>query len=196
MYSAFLRCDVPGILVHLDDDIIWIVAGSSAVPMAGVRKGLTEVRQFFETVEKMLEIRLFEPTILKTPRLLPCRFATATMGRPPFGPRYPSTAPSGQLQTTVPKCQGYSLFRKPCRSPALHPPTNRERGISLSFLGSPGTVAGHFQKRLLADVSRNSLQPDCYYARREQPKPASKFCPGSDVNLTVGNGRSADPAAR
>ena len=61
MYSAFLRCDVPGILVHLDDDIIWIVAGSSAVPMAGVRKGLTEVRQFFETVESMLEFRLFEP---------------------------------------------------------------------------------------------------------------------------------------
>ena len=26
-----------------------------------VRKGLTEVRQFFETVEKMLEFRLFEP---------------------------------------------------------------------------------------------------------------------------------------
>src|ERR1700747_1694641 len=60
MYSAFLRCDVPGILVHLDDDIIWIVAGSWAVPMAAIRKGLTEVRQFLETVEKMLEIRLFE----------------------------------------------------------------------------------------------------------------------------------------
>jgi ketosteroid isomerase-like protein len=61
MYSAFLRRDVPGILVHLDDDIIWIVPGTSAVPMAGVRKSLTEVRQFFETVEKMLEFRLFEP---------------------------------------------------------------------------------------------------------------------------------------
>ena len=61
MYSAFLRRDVPGILVHLDDGVVWIVPGSSAVPMAGVRKGLTEVRQFFETVEKMLEFRLFEP---------------------------------------------------------------------------------------------------------------------------------------
>jgi ketosteroid isomerase-like protein len=60
MYRAFLRRDVPGILVHLDDDIIWIVPGSSAVPM-DVRKGLTEVRQFFETVKKMLEFRLFEP---------------------------------------------------------------------------------------------------------------------------------------
>ena len=41
MYSAFLRRDVPGILVHLDDDIIWIAPGRSAVPMASVRKGLT-----------------------------------------------------------------------------------------------------------------------------------------------------------
>jgi hypothetical protein len=52
---------VPGILVHLNDDIIWTVPGSSAVPMAGVQKGLTEVRQFFETVENMLEFRLFKP---------------------------------------------------------------------------------------------------------------------------------------
>jgi ketosteroid isomerase-like protein len=29
MYSAFLRRDAPGILVHFDDDIIWIVPGSS-----------------------------------------------------------------------------------------------------------------------------------------------------------------------
>src|SRR6516225_10532158 len=57
-------------------------------------------------------------------------------------------------------------------------------------------LAACFRKRLLADVSRNSLQPDCYYARRKQPKPASKFRPGSDVNPTVGNGRSTDPAAR
>jgi ketosteroid isomerase-like protein len=28
MYRAFLRRDVPGILVHLDDDIIWTVPGS------------------------------------------------------------------------------------------------------------------------------------------------------------------------
>jgi len=61
MYRAFLRRDVPGILVYLDDDIIWTVPGSSAVPMAGVRKRLTEVRQFFETVENMLEFRLFKP---------------------------------------------------------------------------------------------------------------------------------------
>jgi ketosteroid isomerase-like protein len=60
-YRAFLRRDVAGILVHLDNEIIWTVPGSSAVPMAGVRKGLTEVRQFFETVESMLEFRLFEP---------------------------------------------------------------------------------------------------------------------------------------
>jgi hypothetical protein len=38
IYIAFLRRDVPGILVHLDDHIIWNIPGSLAVPMAGVRK--------------------------------------------------------------------------------------------------------------------------------------------------------------
>ena len=116
MYSAFLRRDVPGILVDLDDD----------------------------TASKLLLI--------------------------------------AEISTNRKSESGKA--------------TIENEGFRYLFWKSPGTVAAHFRKRLSADVSRNSLQPDCYYPRREQPKTASKFCPGSDVNLTMGNGRSADPAAR
>ena len=61
MYHAFLQRDVPGILAHLHDDVTWTVPGSAAVPMAGVRRGLTEVRQFFEVVENSLHFSRFEP---------------------------------------------------------------------------------------------------------------------------------------
>ena len=61
MYDAFLQRDVPGILAHLHDDVTWTVPGSSAVPMSGVRRGLTAVSQFFEVVEKSLQFSRFEP---------------------------------------------------------------------------------------------------------------------------------------
>ena len=43
MYSAFLRRDVPGILVLLEDDIIWIVPGCSNCANTS-RKGTASLR--------------------------------------------------------------------------------------------------------------------------------------------------------
>ena len=61
MYRAFLQRDVPGTLAHLHDDVTWTVPGSAAVPMAGVRRGLTAVSQPFEMVDNGLHFSRFEP---------------------------------------------------------------------------------------------------------------------------------------
>jgi hypothetical protein len=47
---------VSGILAHLDGHFVWTVQGSSAVPMAGTRKGLAELRHFFEKMESIAEV--------------------------------------------------------------------------------------------------------------------------------------------
>jgi ketosteroid isomerase-like protein len=61
MYAAFGTGDIPGILKHMDEAIVFTIPGSSAVPLSGVRNGLREVQRFFEGLERRQEFSLFEP---------------------------------------------------------------------------------------------------------------------------------------
>jgi ketosteroid isomerase-like protein len=61
MYGAFRRSDIPGILRHMDESIVFTVPGTSAVPVAGQRNGLREVERFFENLAQREEFSLFEP---------------------------------------------------------------------------------------------------------------------------------------
>jgi ketosteroid isomerase-like protein len=61
MYAAFGRGDIPGILKHMDESIVFTIPGSSAVPLSGVRNSLREVERLFEEMERRHEFTLFEP---------------------------------------------------------------------------------------------------------------------------------------
>lgn len=60
MYAAFGRGDIAGVLKHVDEAVVWNTPGSPAVPMAGTRRGLEEVRRFFEDLERRLEFSVFD----------------------------------------------------------------------------------------------------------------------------------------
>jgi ketosteroid isomerase-like protein len=61
VYAAFGRGDVAGVLDRLDETIVWITPGSAAVPMAGRRQGIDEVRKFFEQLAQRLTFTVFQP---------------------------------------------------------------------------------------------------------------------------------------
>jgi len=60
MYAAFVRGDIAGVLKHMDESIVWTTPGSPAVPTSGARRGLEQVRRFFEDVERRLDYLVFE----------------------------------------------------------------------------------------------------------------------------------------
>ena len=60
-YDAFGRGDIDALLDLFDDQIQWISAGPSDLPTAGRRTGKQQVRDFFTTVDSLLEFRRFEP---------------------------------------------------------------------------------------------------------------------------------------
>jgi len=59
--AAFTRGDLQGVLDRMDETIVWIVPGTTAVPMAGKRTGIEEVRHFFEELSERLTFLVFEP---------------------------------------------------------------------------------------------------------------------------------------
>src|SRR5262249_17761643 len=59
--AAFTRGDLQGMLDRMDETIVWVVPGSPAVPMAGKRTGIEEVRRVFEQLAERLTFRVFEP---------------------------------------------------------------------------------------------------------------------------------------
>ncbi len=59
IYSAFGRGDVAGVLERLDETIVWITPGSKAAPMAGRRRGIEEVREFFERLAERMTFTVF-----------------------------------------------------------------------------------------------------------------------------------------
>src|SRR4051812_5250796 len=61
IYAAFGRGDIPAILGQMDEGMVLIVPGSPAVPVAGARRGLQDVRRFFEDLERRTEFSVFEP---------------------------------------------------------------------------------------------------------------------------------------
>ena len=60
-YEAFGRGDVPGVLDHLTDNVVWAFQGPSTIPFAGVYRGREGIAQFFSLVGEALEFEQFEP---------------------------------------------------------------------------------------------------------------------------------------
>jgi uncharacterized protein len=60
LYAAFNRSDIAGVLKNLDEGVVWMTPGSPAVPMAGTRRGLEQVRRFFEDLERRIEFTIFD----------------------------------------------------------------------------------------------------------------------------------------
>ena len=62
-YAAFGRGDVPAILAHLADDVVWVpVYGAGPeVPTAGERRGKAAVGEFFHRVAANVHFSRFEP---------------------------------------------------------------------------------------------------------------------------------------
>ena len=50
MYEAFGRGDVPSILTHLTDDVIWSFEGNDRISWAGIRRGPVEAVGFFQGI--------------------------------------------------------------------------------------------------------------------------------------------------
>jgi hypothetical protein len=61
MYAAFGRGDIAGVLKNLDESIVWTIPGSTAIPLSGTRRGVEEVRRFFEDLARRHEFTIFEP---------------------------------------------------------------------------------------------------------------------------------------
>jgi ketosteroid isomerase-like protein len=60
IYAAFGRGDLAALLERMDEEIVWITPGSPAVPLAGRRRGMEEVRQFFEQLAARVTFTAFE----------------------------------------------------------------------------------------------------------------------------------------
>ncbi|MGD9602463.1 MAG: nuclear transport factor 2 family protein, partial [Gammaproteobacteria bacterium] len=61
IFTAFGARDIPGILPHLDDDILIEFYGPSTIPYAGTYRGKAAARRFFETVLSSIVINEFAP---------------------------------------------------------------------------------------------------------------------------------------
>jgi ketosteroid isomerase-like protein len=62
-YAAFGRGDIPALLGHMTDDILWqpVIGTSKQVPFSGERKGKAGVAEFFQQVAETEDFQLFEP---------------------------------------------------------------------------------------------------------------------------------------
>jgi ketosteroid isomerase-like protein len=60
-YEAFGRGDLDGLLGLFDDQIQWTTPGLPDNPVAGQRRGVAAVREFFQTLDETMEMQLFEP---------------------------------------------------------------------------------------------------------------------------------------
>lgn len=60
-YEAFGRGDIEGLVSLMADDVTWITPGPSDLPTAGQRRGHDQVREFFRTVDELLQFDLFDP---------------------------------------------------------------------------------------------------------------------------------------
>jgi len=50
LYDAFRRGDLPFILDHLTEDVEWTLEGPAIIPYSGKRKGIGQVKEFFESL--------------------------------------------------------------------------------------------------------------------------------------------------
>ena len=61
IYEAFGRGDVEAILDKLTDDVDWAVEPAGAAPWNGLRRGKSEVANFFEAIGENYEVTEFTP---------------------------------------------------------------------------------------------------------------------------------------
>jgi len=59
-YEAFGRGDIQAVLAVYDDQITWQTPGPPELPLAGTRRGIAQVAQFFQLLSDMLDITRFE----------------------------------------------------------------------------------------------------------------------------------------
>lgn len=62
IYAAFGRGDIDGIVNLLDPQVTWMTPGPPDMPSAGTRRGHAAVREFFDTLMKMVDISDFVPS--------------------------------------------------------------------------------------------------------------------------------------
>ena len=62
-YAAFGRGDIPTLLTHLADDIVWtaVYGTGSHVPTSGERRGKAAIAEFFKQVADNVHFSRFEP---------------------------------------------------------------------------------------------------------------------------------------
>ena len=61
VYDAFARGDIPGVLANFDDQITWQTPGPPELPLAGTRRGIAQIAQFFQLLSDLVDITRFEP---------------------------------------------------------------------------------------------------------------------------------------
>lgn len=61
LFEAFGRGDIPGILEHVNDNILIEFYGPPTIPYAGIYNGRNDAQRFFETVLSSVKIHQFEP---------------------------------------------------------------------------------------------------------------------------------------
>ena len=60
-YDAFGSGDIEALMTLFDRDIEWDTPGPVEIPTSGKRRGLEQVRGFFQTLNETFEIQRFEP---------------------------------------------------------------------------------------------------------------------------------------
>jgi uncharacterized protein len=61
IYSAFAQGQIPLIVEHLSDDIVWIQPGATDLPWGGTARGKSEVARFFRNLDGAVDVERFEP---------------------------------------------------------------------------------------------------------------------------------------
>lgn len=61
LYAAFGRGDVPSILEHLDEQVLWSYPLADVLPWGGVRRGREGVLAFFRQLAEAADVLEFEP---------------------------------------------------------------------------------------------------------------------------------------
>jgi ketosteroid isomerase-like protein len=60
MYASLLRGDIAGVLQLMDEAIVFMSPGSTAVTTSGTRRGLREVERFFDDLRTLVEFTVFD----------------------------------------------------------------------------------------------------------------------------------------
>ena len=61
VYAAFGRGDLDGLLALMDPQVSWRTPGPPDLPTAGLRRGISEVREFFGLLVTTFDIQDFRP---------------------------------------------------------------------------------------------------------------------------------------